>query len=295
VIIRRVSLENFRWVKEGTFEFGTDFTCLLGGNGEGKTTVLDAISLCCSSLDFAGEIGAIAKGEDWSPTATPKQRRDAYLRRNVRAFRDNNPTGFRVETTMEHEGETLEVVLTEKGFERNDILEKPWWWAGLTYYAKFDSDMVNFQLRHDLWPAFADAFEGVTGIPVEPEVMTDDELEELGEDSRVVTGFFLLKGGLRIPSRYASSGEKKIGKTLSQVVNLEKERLPHVVLVDEIERHVHYKRHLAMLENLKRIFAGMQVIATTHSTVVMDRYEPRSHLLDVEEACHAHAGNRKGK
>ena len=281
--IRRLELSNFRGVRSLSLEFPDEFTCLVGSNGCGKTTTLDAISLCCSSLDFEGIGKQQQDPEEWTPSITPAQRLESFLKKNIRAGTD----GFRVVAAFEHDGKWFEVVLTNRGFDKNELISQPWWWAGLSFIARFDSDMVNFQLRHDLWPAFSAAYTAVTGIGVEPEVMVDTDLEEMGQDGRIVTGFYLLKEDGRVLSRYASSGEKKIAKTLSQVVNLEKERLPHVVLVDEIERHIHHKRHLRMLEGIKNVFAGMQVVATTHSTVIIEEYDPRSHLIDVEEKRHA--------
>ena len=285
--IKSLHLENFRGFKDADFYFG-DFSCLYGRNGEGKTTVLDAVSLLCGSLDFVGDLSTNTEDlaeDEWKPTATAAQRTKAYLAKNARFWWE--PTSsktFYIEGIFEHEGKEFCVRLGESGFIRNEITAQPWWWAGLAFFAKFDSDMVNFQLRHDLWPKFSEAYEAITGIKVDPEIMIDTDLEELGQESRIVTGFWLYKDGGRVHSRQASAGERKIAKTLTQVVNLEPTRLPGIVLVDNIEMHVHYKRHLRMIEEVKKLFAGMQLISTTHSVMVIEGYHPQEHLINVEEA-----------
>jgi energy-coupling factor transporter ATP-binding protein EcfA2 len=284
VRIRHLSLRDFCGYQSADFEFG-DFACLHGPNGIGKTTVLNAISLLASSLDFSGDVGGDTPpdADGWSPRVTAAQRLKSYLSKNVRfAGETGGATSFLAEAMFEHDSKEYVVVLTEEGFKRNDIVGQPWWWTGITYFAKFDSDLVNFQLRHDLWDKFARSYEGITGIRIEPEVMVDTDLQDLGEDGRIVTGFFLYKGGLRFHSRKASAGEKKIAKTLSQVVNLEPSRMPHIVLVDNLEMHAHHKRHLRVFDEFKSLFGGVQVVATTHSTIVIEQYQPREHLIDVE-------------
>jgi predicted ATPase len=287
VKILELRLRNFCCYKAADFRFG-GFACLHGPNGMGKTTVLNAVSLLSSSLDFSGDADSIDEGNSvdeagWSPRSTKEQRLRAYLNKNIRFVGELGAAkGFLAEATFEHDGKEYEVSLTENGFQRNDIISESWWWSGITYFAKFDSDLVNFQLRHDLWPRFAKAYEGITGLSVDPEVMVDSDLEDLGEDGRIVTGFFIKKSGGRVHSRRASAGEKKIAKTLSQVVNLEPDRMPHIVLVDNLELHVHPKRHLRMFDEVKSLFDGRQVISTTHSTVVIEKYEPKEQLIDVE-------------
>jgi len=284
--IKSLSLRNFCGYEKADFRFG-DFSCLLGPNGCGKTTVLNAVSLLCSSLYF-GEEGLSGNIEDdqpeeddWKPTITPEQRLRAYLQKNIRFFGEpGGSSSFVAEGTFEHEGKELVVRATEAGFARNDVIGQEWWWPGIVYFARFDSDMVNFQLRLDLWPRFKERYEGITGLPIEPEIMVETDLEDMGQDGRMVVGFWLTKDGSRVHSRKASAGEKKIGKALSQAVNLE--RPPHIVLVDNMEMHVYYKRHLRMFEEIKSLFAGRQIITTTHSVVVMNEYEPRSHLVDIE-------------
>lgn len=281
--INKLHLEDFRGYKVADFEF-EDFSCLFGPNGIGKTSILEAICLLCSSLDF---------GKD----ETSEVRMQSFLRKNIRNI--DEPlckNKFLVSGEFVNDGEKLEVILTNKGFVKNEILSKPWWWHGITYFAKFDIDMVNFQLPMNLWPSFSSAYENITGIKVDPEEYTieiDNEFEtdiygHIGNENgkKYAVGFWMEKDGDRIHSRKASAGEKKIAKSLSQIVSLPVERMPHIVLVDNIEMHIYYKRHLIALEEIKKIFTGRQLVTTTHSTVIIDKYEQQSHLINLEDNKH---------
>lgn len=287
MIVKSLYLRDFRGYPEASIEFRPDFTCLIGPNGIGKTTALEAISLLCSSLDFKDDKPSDATDEEWVPRITGQQRLEAYLRRNIRLYGEpGGAKGFHLEGVFEHGGREYRVGLSEKGFALNDVVGQDWWWPGIVYFARFDTEMNSFQLRPGLWPRFKRHYEGITGFEVEPEEMVETELERLGMDGRVITGFYLDKGPRgRIHSRRCSAGEKKIAKALAQVVNLE--RKPHIALVDNLEMHVHYKRHLRMVEEIRKMFAGMQVVSTTHSTVIMDEFGGQDGVVvDVEEVLH---------
>ena len=45
---------------------------------------------------------------------------------------------------------------------------------------------------------------------------------------------------------------------------------------------IHDTRHLAMIEVLKDLFKGKQIIATAHSSVIVEKYQPKEHIMDVE-------------
>jgi len=253
-------LRDYCGYRETTFDLNRDFSCFYGPNGCGKTTALNVIMTLCSSLDYRDDM-----------------RRKMALKPYIR----DGAASFEVNGLFEHEGKEYEVVFTQDGFEKNEILNKEFWWPGLAYFAKFDADTRVFCLPSEKWERFKEYYDGIFGYNIEPDFYEMDDGS--GEKETIVAGFYLYKPQGKVSFERASAGEKKAAKSLSQIVNLPDERLPNIVLVDNLEMHVYYRRHLTMFETVKNMFEGMQVISTTHSTVVVENYEPKTDLIDVEQ------------
>ena len=283
--IKELQLENFRGYRNANLKLG-DFNYLIGPNGVGKSSMLESVALLCMSLQF--DDGAFTTGQ---------QRLDKYLEKNIRNIGEKDAAkGFRVAGLFEYDGEEFEVVLNQNGFEKNPMLDKPWWWMGICYFARFDQDMAKFTLPLELWDRFAKYWQEITGIEIEPETYDvyfdpryEKEMKESlsGEEGKsYIVGFWMKKYGSRVHSSKCSAGERKIVRSLSEILLLPDERQPHIVLIDNLEMHVYFKRHLKMVETIKDIFAGKQLITTTHSTVIMDHYD-KSQMIDVEEILNA--------
>jgi len=289
-------LKDFRGIQEGEFTFG-DFTCFVGPNGYGKTTILEAVSLLCSSLDFAGDapvmqplgVGQSEGDKDALVVNNIAEKRlTEFLKKNIRnEGEDNACSGFRVEGTFEHEGITYDCAMTEKGAEK-DMTGYPFWWPGICFFTKFDVEMSKFQLRADLWPKFKKSWDAITGYPAcDPEIMTFKALAKREANPDYVINFKIdkptegVRQACKVPCRRASAGEKKIIKSLSQIVNLEIERQPHIVLIDNAEMHIHWTRHLKAIQELKDIFAGKQIVSATHSLPIINDYHPKSDIIDL--------------
>jgi len=81
-----------------------------------------------------------------------------------------------------------------------------------------------------------------------------------------------------------SAGERKIAKSFSDLLNLMytlanpgsgEESLvhwPRLLLIDNVEMHAYFDRHVKLINTLKKVFHQQQIFATTHSGILVPRY-----------------------
>ena len=102
--IKKLKIIDFCGFPAAEIDF-RDFSILIGPNGIGKTTVLNAISLLTSQLSFPDPA-----------------RLKNFLRKNIRNIDEQGAAkGFRLESVFEHEGQELKVVLTENGDRKSVV------------------------------------------------------------------------------------------------------------------------------------------------------------------------------
>jgi hypothetical protein len=139
------------------------------------------------------------------------------------------------------------------------------------YMTSYDKELNRFQLRKDRWDVFKKLFETVTGFSVEK---VDGELDEntisnkrsreaMAHLDQFILGVRIKKPHETISERQCSDGEKKIIKNFTTLLN--KDCLPSIILIDNIEMHVEIDRHMALLSCVRACFPDSQIIYTTHS------------------------------
>jgi DNA replication and repair protein RecF len=67
MVLKQIELQNFRLHKNTSLEFSDKLNLIIGGNGQGKTTILEAIYYLCTTknLNLASESDVVAFGENY--------------------------------------------------------------------------------------------------------------------------------------------------------------------------------------------------------------------------------------
>lgn len=78
------------------------------------------------------------------------------------------------------------------------------------------------------------------------------------------------KGDVRVHHKSMSAGEKKIATLLKNLCDPTVMDRSDIVMVDNIEMHVYFKRHVKMLDKILSCFPDKQFIVTTHSGIMID-------------------------
>jgi len=301
--LTKLQLQNFCGYDHYTFDFKKPdgspypYICFFGPNGVGKTTLLEAISLLTMNQKgrdpeyIKRSLRKYVKNKDYNPSY---ERISGHKYENDFATKyvDKLPEMI-IEGTYESDGETFIVRLTQNGFDRNDLAPEgngpgPWGDDHLFYRQRVahlttsDSDLSlsKFQLRKEQ----AKLFEHITSTVMRYPTECVEPSGVVPIDRDYCTDFVIHKNGHKIHYKRMSAGERKISKSFSQLLNLvydlehpdpgEPTLLgwPRLLLLDNVEMHIYYDRHISMVDCLKKSFSQQQIFATTHSGVLIERF-----------------------
>lgn len=123
--------------------------------------------------------------------------------------------------------------------------------------------------------AYADNIDAVRKNKVDPgmsrsavyDVITEGV--EKGENA-FYQDFVIEKGDVRVHHKSMSAGEKKIATLLRSLCDPTMIDRSDIVMIDNIEMHVYFKRHKKMIDKLHDAFPDKQFIVTTHSGIIID-------------------------
>lgn len=141
-------------------------------------------------------------------------------------------------------------------------------------------NMNKFQIPADRIDKFINMAETVYGYrcDIGSEVVTTSSgvttvnpaLQKTQKTVKYYQDFIIDKGNSKVHFKSMSAGEKKIATLLRNLCNPLVVDKPGIILVDNVEMHVYFKRHARMIDKLLEEFPEKQFIVTTHSQVVIE-------------------------
>ncbi len=328
--LSHITLQNFRRYEAARFHFHERFTVLIGNNGKGKTTVLDAVAMMLNTY-FQGSRMPTGGGNIGKADA-----RLLYTEKEGQVFREQKTDVSLLATAM-HEGSELSwqrdigdrggkaknlVRLGTQARERVKQGESPdlplllYYGAGRLWniHVDIETEKPSSQLdayRYCLDPksdqkAFEKWFKKLaytelqkrTRIPatdvVRQAVMTCipgalDFYHDTDYDELTIK---LEKEGL-VPFNSLSDGYRNMVGMVADIAHRAARLNPHhgadaaiktkgIVLIDEIDLHLHPKWQRRVVMDLKKAFPGLQFIASTHSPFILQSLEP-GEVIDLDQ------------
>ena len=313
-----IALINFRRYENAKFQFHPQFTVLIGENGKGKTTILDAIAVMLGTYFLGSKIKtgqSVLRKNDARLVINEiggqifyEPQKEVYL--TATASLSNSPKPIycngkakefylrgsvdRLEALLKKETVSLPLLLyygagrlwdihrrvaTEKPGSQLDAyrycldpksdhkaFEK--WFKKLSY--------TELQKRQTL-PALEAVKKAVLScIPDATEFYHDTDLDQI---------VIKLKQEGLVPFNNLSDGYRNIVAMVADIAHRAARLNPHfeteaaqktkgIVLIDEIDLHLHPKWQRRVVRDLQNAFPAMQFIATTHSPFILQSLEP---------------------
>lgn len=306
---RKLLLSGFRCFEQIEIDFDKgstldgDWTCIVGLNGSGKTSILQAISLLVMGPDLARELG----GE------------------RLQAMRRQDPSGELQESVLrgwiQYGGEEhyLEMTLTARGPKgSSDKVSRsnrpgsasPWSSLAKLPVAGFGASR-NLSDSPDRWDGATEAvlsqislFDPMARLiraedllqpnPQSParrlfrdlieKVFADEAVRVLddGKTIRFATGRSIVRGhdlpdGFRSSAAWMASICELLSAAKPSARTLE--QLSGMVLIDEIDLHLHASLQRKIVPRLREALPGAQFIVTSHSALVISSFDRNELVL----------------
>ena len=277
--LKKIKFINYRGYKNIEFDFfDKKWIVFYGPNGIGKSAFLHGISLLSSpwSLETREDTTLFFRRLTFHPDYQP----------GLEGF-DKNKTELYMEAVFSVDRENKKVILQnnwipeESGVILNELKD--------IYSIAFNPDADNpmntqrFQIVVDYAKQFLDFAEDVYGFKGE---LPENSLVQENKDISFYTDFVITKfNGVKVHYRSFSAGERKIATLISSLFNqvfMNGFYKQSILLIDNVCLHIYFKRHMNMIKNLEKFFPNNQIIATTHSPIIINEMY-KKYLYNLEE------------
>ncbi len=338
--LEHVSIKNFKGVENMELEFTPGVNLLIGDNGVGKTSVLEAIAVVLAgmlkglkgvptknilqndirfTLDETGDASTGVRY--WCPSEISCTIRDNGMEYNLRKWREDEAGNTRTKTEdtgivkwMQKQSNDLSAVLPLLCFQsdarvwqmhrgdygkelRKKLDDRRCGYIGCLDYSldmkgilawclkmEFSAFQKNQKIKE--YEAFkiivAEFMRNIDDLDAVPEIYYSRQLDQM----------VYREGNLTMPISDLSAGYQSLLWIIMNLayrlalLNSEKagdwKRMPGIVLIDEIDMHLHPKWQWNIVKALEKTFPSMQFILATHSPIVISSCK-NEHLLRIDE------------
>lgn len=334
--INNIHIVNFKGIKDRSFIFNPHFNVLIGDNGAGKTSILDAVSIAMGTI-------LMKSGASFGYSGT--RTRPLYkneIRNVITELGKKEPQEVTLEGSFEYQGETLNWCRRQPRFSKNlsykeasdvtglgeyflskieDPINLPLFvhhttarlWGNIFatkakyqkensrfegYYACLDSrsikdkflgwfktyedKILKFEADKTLYNAFTKAITSMVKDWEQIHYSWDQE-DLLGKTSN----------GNWLPLKNLSDGNRGIVHLTADLAYRAIQLNPHlgeraiidtegIVLIDEIDMHLHPKWQRHIIDDLKKTFPKIQFIVTTHSPFIVQSLKAEE-VINLDE------------
>lgn len=332
--ITNLHLENMRTIEQASFYFQSDFNLLVGVNGVGKSTILDALTICLSKIISdktrykfrANPLGAndIRIGENELVARCRVEHGKDAVTYSLSASMDGNGKGLRRQdrysypgrlfTGPAHNGHPLAILFaTNRAVptQARGTFIKGSVHGGGSMVAALNGAFAKRELHLDEISDWVYAREVLGKEYTNASNMLKAFDKVLGDfmpgfsslHTNKVAGdarheLMIKKDNMEIPVRYLSDGERgvlsivlDITRRLSLANPESKEpslSTEAIVLIDEIDLHLHPEWQRKIVGGLLRAFPKCQFIATTHSPQVIGEVKHEQiHIMPLGSEIHS--------
>ncbi|MFA5600884.1 MAG: AAA family ATPase [Phenylobacterium sp.] len=270
--LKQLVLQNYCGYKNSTFNFTDSFNIFFGPNGCGKSNLLEAIRLLSlghriQTRDNEIYFRKLIYHEDYNPSYIAFEKSSREMLVNGIFLTDDG---------------LKEVAITNQGVVKNEI---PRAFYGTAYHIDADHpvNLNKFQLHAEMADVFLDMARIAYGFDCE----LQNDVEDLqGNGERFFTDFVIHKYGTKVHFKRFSAGEKKIATLLKDICNPLYINNIDIIVVDNVEMHIYFKRHAQVFDKLLKTFPSKQFFFTTHSGTLLDHIGNtygKKYLFDLEE------------